>query len=74
MDASRLPVAVLGASGYAGGELIRFLSGHPEVRITFLGARDSAGKTLGEVHPHLASLDLGPQVLAPIDVNFILSN
>ena len=71
MDASRLPVAVLGASGYAGGELIRFLSGHPEVRITFLGARDSAGKTLGEVHPHLASLDLGPQVLAPIDADAV---
>ena len=71
MDASPLRVAVLGASGYAGGELVRFLSGHPQVRITFLGARDSAGKTLAQVHPHLAGLELGSRVLAPVDVGAV---
>lgn len=67
MDAPSLRVAVLGASGYAGGELVRFLSGHPQVQITFLGARDSAGRTLAQVHPHLAPLDLGSRVLAPVE-------
>src|SRR5881396_2193251 len=51
-----LRVAVLGASGYTGGELVRLLSAHPNVELTFLGARDSAGKALDEVHPHLRSI------------------
>ena len=71
MDASPIRAAVLGASGYAGGELVRFLSGHPEVRITFLGARDSAGKTLSELHPHLASLPVGSELLTPVDVGAV---
>ena len=37
-------VAVLGASGYAGGELVRLLATHPAVELTFLGAKDTAGK------------------------------
>jgi N-acetyl-gamma-glutamyl-phosphate reductase len=48
--------AVLGASGYAGGELVRLLAGHPRVAVTYLGAGESAGRTLEEVHPHLAGL------------------
>ena len=46
--------AILGASGYAGGELVRFLDGHPGFAISFLGANTSAGRTLDSVHPHLA--------------------
>ncbi len=49
-------VAVLGASGYGGGELLRLLAAHPGAEVTFLGAKDSAGATLAEVHPHLGSL------------------
>jgi N-acetyl-gamma-glutamyl-phosphate reductase len=49
-------VAVAGASGYAGGELLRLLCGHPEVALGALTAGDSAGSTLGEHHPHLVSL------------------
>ena len=45
--------AVLGASGYAGGELIRFLDNHQGFEVSFLGANTSAGKTLASVHPHL---------------------
>jgi N-acetyl-gamma-glutamyl-phosphate reductase len=71
MDASPLRVAILGASGYAGGELVRFLSAHPHVELTFLGARDSAGKTLADLHPHLASLPVGKQILAPVDVDAV---
>ncbi len=64
-------VAVLGASGYAGGELVRLLAGHRRAEVTFLGARDSAGKTLAQVHPHLASLPIGVQGLAEIEAGKI---
>jgi len=67
MDASPLRVAVLGASGYAGGELVRLLAAHPNAEVTFLGGRDSAGRSLGEVHPHLASVALAAPVLRAIE-------
>lgn len=51
-------VAVVGGAGYAGGELIRLLAGHPSVRIASIHARDRAGKALAAELPHLAPLDL----------------
>ncbi|MGZ8630694.1 MAG: N-acetyl-gamma-glutamyl-phosphate reductase [Actinomycetota bacterium] len=60
-------VAVLGASGYAGGEIVRLLAGHRRVEVTFLGAKDSVGMTLAEVHAHLVSLPIAWEPLAPID-------
>lgn len=51
--AARLPVAILGASGYAGGELIRLLDTHPVFDLVYLGGHGSAGAKLGDVHPHL---------------------
>jgi N-acetyl-gamma-glutamyl-phosphate reductase len=56
-----LKVAVAGASGYAGGEILRLLLGHPgyaDGRLTIgsVTAATSAGSTLGEHHPHLAPL------------------
>jgi N-acetyl-gamma-glutamyl-phosphate reductase len=56
--ATRLRVAVLGASGFTGGELLRLLAGHPAAQVTYAGARESAGKAVGEVHPHLAGTDV----------------
>lgn len=53
-----LRVAVAGASGYAGGELVRLLAGHPEFDVATVTAHSNAGQTLGSVHPHLATLDL----------------
>ena len=50
----RVPVAVLGASGYSGAELLRLLAGHPSLEVGFVGAHDAAGTPLGEVWPHLA--------------------
>ncbi len=49
-------VAVAGASGYAGGEMLRLLAAHPQVSIGALTANTSAGTRLGEHHPHLRSL------------------
>ena len=58
--------AILGASGYAGGELIRILDEHPSLEVAYLGAHTKAGSTLGEVHPHLPGSD---RVLEPIDID-----
>jgi N-acetyl-gamma-glutamyl-phosphate reductase len=59
-------IAVAGASGYAGGELLRLLSGHPEVEIGALTAGGNAGSRLGEHQPHL--LPLADRVLVETDV------
>src|ERR1700712_1425115 len=67
-------VAVAGASGYAGGEILRLLLGHPayaDGRLTIgpLTAAASAGTTLAEHHPHL--LPLGGRVLETTDVEVL---
>ena len=58
-----ISVAVAGASGYAGGELLRLLLGHPEVQIGALTAAANAGSVLGEHQPHL--VPLAGRVLEP---------
>ncbi|WP_210769353.1 N-acetyl-gamma-glutamyl-phosphate reductase [Occultella kanbiaonis] len=49
-------VAIAGASGYAGGEVLRLLLGHPEVTIGALTAHKNAGDPVGVHHPHLRDL------------------
>ncbi|BDI22244.1 N-acetyl-gamma-glutamyl-phosphate reductase [Herbiconiux sp. L3-i23] len=72
-----LSVAVAGASGYAGGELLRLLAGHPEFEIRTVTAHSNAGQKLGAVQPHLRSLasldlvDTTPETLAGHDVVFL---
>ncbi|GAB2615028.1 N-acetyl-gamma-glutamyl-phosphate reductase [Paractinoplanes abujensis] len=51
-------VAVAGASGYAGGELLRLLAGHPEFDLVAATAHSQAGAHVTAVHPQLAGLDL----------------
>jgi len=58
-------IAVAGASGYAGGELLRLLLAHPDVEIGALTAGGNAGSRLGEHQPHL--LPLADRVLADTD-------
>ncbi|GAA2178184.1 N-acetyl-gamma-glutamyl-phosphate reductase [Arthrobacter parietis] len=77
MNRMNISVAVSGASGYAGGEVLRLLSTHPEVRIGAITAHSSAGSRLGEVQPHLHSLagriieETNPANLAGHDVVFL---
>jgi N-acetyl-gamma-glutamyl-phosphate/LysW-gamma-L-alpha-aminoadipyl-6-phosphate reductase len=49
-------VAVIGAAGYAGGELLRILLQHPEVSECMATSRSQAGKPIGEAHPALAAV------------------
>ncbi|MEV6596079.1 N-acetyl-gamma-glutamyl-phosphate reductase [Actinoplanes sp. NPDC051346] len=51
-------VAVAGASGYAGGELLRLIAGHPELDLAAATAHTQAGTPVGAVHPQLAGLEL----------------
>src|SRR4051812_18252423 len=51
-----MTAAVAGASGYAGGELLRLLLTHPEIGIGPLAAAGSAGRAVTELHPHLPAL------------------
>jgi N-acetyl-gamma-glutamyl-phosphate reductase len=67
-------VAVAGASGYAGGEILRLLLGHPRygdgsLTIGALTAAASAGTALAEHHPHL--LPLGQRILEPTDAEVL---
>ena len=51
-------IAILGASGYTGAELVRLIATHPSMRIAALSADRKAGMKMGDVFPHLAHLDL----------------
>ena len=58
-----IKAAVAGASGYAGGEVLRLLLAHPHIEIGALTAATSAGTPLGQHHPHL--VPLADRVLEP---------
>lgn len=75
-----ITVAVTGASGYAGGELLRLLAGHPDFEVRRVTAASSAGTPLVESQPHLAgSPELAgltleatdPALLAEADLVFL---
>ncbi|BAY45658.1 N-acetyl-gamma-glutamyl-phosphate reductase [Scytonema sp. HK-05] len=52
----RVPVGIVGASGYGGVQLVRLLMDHPEVELVYLGGESSAGKPLADLYPHLAHI------------------
>jgi N-acetyl-gamma-glutamyl-phosphate reductase len=72
-----LRAAVAGASGYAGGEVLRLLLAHPEIEIGALTGNSNAGQRLGALQPHLLPLadrvlePTAPEVLAGHDVVFL---
>lgn len=65
----RIRVAILGASGYTGAELLRILPQHPQVEIAVLTGDSQAGHPIGEVFPHLAQVGL-PDLISISEVNF----
>ncbi len=50
-----MKIGVVGASGYAGGELLRLLAGHPIFKVTYISAGSNAGELISSIHPHLTS-------------------
>jgi N-acetyl-gamma-glutamyl-phosphate reductase len=58
MEGAMPNVAILGASGYAGAELVRLVAGHGDLRIGALAADRRAGEAMGDVFPHLGHLAL----------------
>ena len=77
MHMSPISVAVAGASGYAGGEVLRLLLGHPDVRIGAVTGSSNAGQALGSLQPHLVPLadrvleETTTEVLSGHDVVFL---
>ncbi|MDG2992301.1 N-acetyl-gamma-glutamyl-phosphate reductase [Candidatus Synechococcus calcipolaris G9] len=65
----KISVAILGASGYGGIQLVRLLLEHPAVDITYLGGEGSAGRPYTELYPHLQ--DRVSLVVEPVDVEAI---
>ncbi len=51
-------IAIIGASGYTGAELIRLIAAHPGMEIVALAANSRAGQSMAQVFPHLRHLDL----------------
>ncbi len=62
-------IAILGASGYTGAELIRLIAGHSSMQIKALGANSKAGQRMADVFPHLRHLDL-PDLVLIEDIDF----
>ncbi len=58
--ADKLRIAILGASGYTGADLVRLALGHPMIEIAALAAGARAGAAMAEVWPHLAPYPLPP--------------
>jgi N-acetyl-gamma-glutamylphosphate reductase len=69
-----MKIGVVGASGYAGGELLRILSSHPTFSIEAVSAHSNAGELITSLHPHLSpfsdSLNSLPNFLQPVILFF----
>ncbi len=62
----RVPVGIIGASGYGGVQLVRLLLNHPEIEVVYLGGETSAGKSFSDIYPHLAHVvNLSIEALEP---------
>jgi N-acetyl-gamma-glutamyl-phosphate reductase len=62
----RVPVGIVGASGYGGVQLVRLLMDHPEVELVYLGGDSSAGKTFADIYPHLThAVNLSVEAVDP---------
>lgn len=67
--AARIPVAIVGASGYGGVQLVRLLIDHPGLEVVFLGGDSSAGQPFADLYPHLGHQT--KLTIEPIDLDVI---
>ncbi|MCY7272422.1 MAG: N-acetyl-gamma-glutamyl-phosphate reductase [Phormidesmis sp. CAN_BIN44] len=68
-DLERVPVGVIGASGYGGVQLVRLLTDHPKLELAYLGGNSSAGQEYSSLYPHLGHQV--HQTIEPIDLDKI---
>ncbi|WP_421656367.1 N-acetyl-gamma-glutamyl-phosphate reductase [Leptothermofonsia sp. ETS-13] len=68
-DLGRVPVGIIGASGYGGVQLVRLLVDHPRLELAYLGGESSAGQAFSDLYPHLGHQV--QQAIEPIDLNRI---
>ena len=54
----RTKIGIIYVTGYAGSDIARILHNHPDVEITSITGRSSAGKKISEVYPHLSDINL----------------
>jgi N-acetyl-gamma-glutamyl-phosphate reductase len=69
VQGGQVRIAVIGASGYTGAELVRLLARHPNAALNVLTADRKAGRTMAEVFPHLGGLGL-PDLVALENVDW----
>ena len=66
-----LKAGIIGVNGYGGGELLRFLAGHPEVRITVAASRSQAGRRVEEIFPSFRGDEVGRlEIVTPEVLHF----
>lgn len=68
-ETERVPVGIIGASGYGGVQLVRLLMDHPYLELAYLGGDSSAGQPFSDLYPHLGHQV--QQVVEPIDLETI---
>lgn len=66
-----IKVSIIGATGYAGAELVRLLSSHPEVELSHLISHSYAGKNMSDIYPSFSSND---HVLDALDVDMLIKD
>ncbi|NMF82167.1 N-acetyl-gamma-glutamyl-phosphate reductase [Nodosilinea sp. P-1105] len=71
LPAEKISVGIVGASGYGGVQLVRLLTQHPAVELTYLGGDSSAGQAYTDIYPHLA--DRVSLTVEPVDLEVIAS-
>ena len=78
VEGGPITVSIVGGTGYAGGELLRLLLGHPHVRVGQVTSRQQAGRPIHAVHPNLRGVTgrpplrfVAPEALEPCDLLFL---
>lgn len=67
---TKLRIAVLGASGYTGADLVRLALTHPQIEIAALSANAKAGQTMAQVWPHFAPYPTLPELCRAEDIDW----
>ena len=67
---TRIRIAVLGASGYTGADLVRLALTHPHIEIAALSANSKAGQTMAEIWPHFAPYPNLPRLVTSESIDF----